>query len=233
MEVFATKSDNSGFPIPAVLGGAGGLLFVSATGTFFFRRRFRVQLELKAEDETPHGLCRGNGWRCKRELTLRPARRRITSLAASATDPDGNSIARSFEGEIVDQLNDAVARYRGAPEDVDELKIALLPIASSLTAGFDVWLQDMPRVSRTIVMKAHLEGGRMETAFTPYHCEHGEWKPHRKWSHEFADERDEDVAVTAHPQRDLTALVAHLAAFVAEVDVQAARSPEARAVPHV
>jgi hypothetical protein len=142
-------------------------------------------------------------------------------------------MARNFEGEIVDQLNGAVAKYRSAPEDVDELKIALLPIASSLAAGFDVWLQSLPHVSRTIVIKAHLEGGKMETAFTPYHCEHGEWKPHRSWSHEFDDERDEDVAGIEYPLENLAPLVAHMSSFVTQVDVSARNVPTAGTVPHV
>jgi hypothetical protein len=223
----------SSFPIPPVAGGGGGFLLLTATGILLYsRHRFHVRLELKAEDEAPHGPCHGDGWRCKKELTLTPARRHITYLPASATDAEGNEVARNFEGQVVDRLNDAVARYRRAPDDVEGLRAALLPVASSLVADFDVWLYDLPRVSRRIVLKAHLEGGKMETAFTPYRCEHGEWKPHKSWSHEFADERDEDVAATAHPLGDLSALVAYLASFVAQVDVQAERTPTARAVPY-
>jgi hypothetical protein len=230
----AKHSTNSGFPFLPTAGGVTGFLVVTITGSLIYsRHRFRVRLQLKAEDEEPHGPCHGDGWRCKKELTLKPARRRITYLAASATDPDGTAVARNFECEAVDRLNDAVARYRHAPADVEELRRALLPIASSLRTSFDLWLSELPPASRRIVLKAHLEGGKMETAFTPYRCEHGEWKPHRRWSHEFADERDEDAAVTSHPGSDLTSFVAHLAGFVAQVDIQGERSPTARAVPHL
>lgn len=210
-----------------IAGGTAGGIVLAGTATLFLRRhRFRIRLELSAEDEKPEGRCHGGGWRCQKRLVLKPARRRITYLVAATSDDAGKTRAQRFDGELVDQLNDVVSRYRHSPHEHEELKLALLPIASALTARFDEWLLDLSGASRPIAIAAHLEGGKMATGFTPFHCEHGEWKTHRSWSHEFADERDETVGSVTHPRVDLRLFAAQLASFVALVDIP----PTGRAV---
>ena len=234
----ATDQQSGGSPPLWPLAGLLGGLLLGGTATFFWRQhRFRIKLEFEAKDEEPQGRCQRTegwkGWKCQKALAWEPSRRHITSLLVAATDQAGETLGTSFEGEVVEQLNDAVAKYRHAPDDIEELKLALLPVASGLVAGFDAWLRDHPGVSRQLVIKAQVVGGRVKATFTPFHCERGNWEPHRSWSRQLADERDEDVAVTAHPIGNFSAFVAHLASFVGRVDVQAERNPQAPAVPHV
>lgn len=213
-------------------GGAGGGLLVGFVGFgLALRRRLRLRLRLQAREEEPHGRCQGRAWQCQKELTLKPGPRRIAHLNATTVDASGERQSDRIAGQLVSDLNDAVDKYRHARDAMQEVRLALLPIADTLLARFDAWLAGDPAVSHEIALEAHLVGGKAECVFTPWRCHDGSWRKHRPWKVELEDERDEQLAIVLHPRTTVASLVGHLSIFVTRVDVPH-HVPEAVPLPH-
>ena len=196
------------------------------------RRRFRARMQLHASDEEPTGRCEGRGWRCHKELSLKPGRRQIAHVNAAACQS-----AHELGDDIVWTLNDAVNTYRHSHDRTEEMRLVLLPIAREILQDIDEWLEgerggtgDCDAVQ--IELAAHLEGGKAECVLTPYRCTKGNWRKRQPWKIEVADEHDEPIATVLRPGTTAALLVGHLAAFVAQVDVAEPRVPEVAVVPH-
>lgn len=226
----------SGWRLPLAIAAA----LVVAAGALVLAARFRLRArrlewQLEASEEEPHGPCRA-GWHIQKELTLKAARRSIAHLDIDARDNAGRAIGRRVEGAPVDALNDSVRAYRREHRVSPELRIALLPVASTLVAELEEWLGPQAVERQDVLIRAHLEGGKAEWEFTPWRCVRGEWKAGRSWTVEVEDERDVAAARVSHPYPPRVAaevLLSQLSAFVAEVDVtEAQRPPESAPVLH-
>jgi hypothetical protein len=225
-----------GWRLPAAIVAA----LVAAAAALALAARFRLRArrlewQLEASEEEPHGPCRA-GRHIQRELTLKPSRRSIAHLDLDAQDRAGRAIGRRVEGAPVDGLNDSVRAYRGDRRISPELRVALLPVATALVTEIEEWLGPQAVDRQDVLVRAHLEGGKAEWKFTPWRCVRGEWKAGRSWTVEVEDERDVAAARVSHPYPPHVAaevLLSQLSAFVAEVDVtQAGRPPESAPVLH-
>jgi hypothetical protein len=211
---------------------AAGALTLAAR---FRLRAKRLEWQLEASEEEPHGPCRA-GRHIQKELTLKPARRTIGHLDLRGHDRAGGAIGRRVEGHPVDGLNDSVREFRRERRISPELRVALLPVATALVSEIEEWLGPQAVDRQDVLLRAHLEGGKAEWKFTPWRCVRGEWKAGRSWTVEVADERDVAAARVSHPYPPHVAaevLLSQLSAFVAEVDVtHAQRPPESAPVLH-
>jgi hypothetical protein len=234
--VVPADGGHSGWTLPLVIVAA----LVVAAGALTLAARFRLRAkrlewQLEAGEEEPHGPCRA-GRHIQKELTLKPARRSIGHLDLRAQDRAGGAIGRRVEGPPVDGLNDSVREFRRERRISPELRVALLPVATALVAEIEEWLGPQAVDRQDVLLRAHLEGGKAEWKFTPWRCVRGEWKAGRSWTVEVADERDVAAARVSHPYPPHVAaevLLSQLSAFVAEVDVtREQRPPESAPVLH-
>ena len=196
--------------VPADTGGGGWKLpvaiaaaLVVAAAALMLAARLRLRArrlewQLEASEEEPHGPCRA-GRQIQKELTLKPARRSIAHLEVDARDNGGNRIAHRVEGPPVDGLNDGVRAFRRHHRISPELRVALLPVATALVTEIEEWLGPRAVDRQDVVVRAHLEGGKAEWKFTPWRCVRGEWKSGRSWTVEVPDERDVAAAHVSHP----------------------------------
>jgi hypothetical protein len=224
--------ENGGWILPAAIAAAAllGSVALSLTARVRFRGR-RLEWELEATEEEPHGPCRA-GRHIQKELTLKPARRTIVHLDLEARDQGDGTLARRVEGEPVDGLNAAVRTYRRNRNGSAELRLALLPVSRQLANQIETWLAREAEARRDVSMRAYLQGGKAEWTFTPWKCVRGRWRKGRQWKVEVEDERDEPVAVLSHPYPvavSAEVLLSQLSLFVAEVDVRETQRPPERA----
>jgi hypothetical protein len=230
--VVADEAGVGGWKLPAGIGAA--LVVAAGAITLAARLRLRarrLEWQLEASEEEPHGPCEG-GRRIQKELTLKPARRTIAHLDVEGRDSRDRTLRRRVEGAPVDGLNDAVRSYRRDRRISPELRVALLPVATALFAEIEGWLGAQPVDRQDVLVRAHLEGGKAEWKFTPWRCVRGRWQSGRSWTVEVEDERDAAAAIVAHPYPSHVAaevLLSQLSAFVAEVDVTRAQRPPERA----
>jgi hypothetical protein len=194
-------------------------------------RARRLELELQATEEAPHGPCSG-GRHVQKELTLKPARRTVARFELEAHDQAGGVLRLGVDGEPVDALNAAVRAYRRNRHDAGELRQALLPVARGLADRIETWLSREAEARRDVSVRARLAGGKAEWTFTPWRCVRGHWRKRRQWRVETADERDAPVALLSHPYPvavSAEVLLSQLTLFVPEVDVTEARHPPEQA----
>jgi hypothetical protein len=232
----AAKVDEPGWPartIEIVLAGCALVIGISLRPSFKLMRR-RVRRD-GADKRQPPDECRHcTRYTRKVELELKPARRKIAHLELARQRDHSRRRVRKVEGQIVDQLNGAVRRYRRKGVS-DELRATLEPVAAGLVAEVEEWLTDESE-DAAVSIEAHLEGGKVECKFIVYRCNHGTWEKEDEWKAEVEDERDEYAADLAFPivshAMATEQLLRQLTAFVANVDVaEPEQPPEAMALP--
>jgi len=177
---------------------------IVATVTIVFRHtikmRRRKQWQEKAEEEEPPETCQPCTRHCRKiEVELKPALRKVTHLALTASPPVSNerSQKRELKNEVIDRLNKIVmARRRG--QEVESLRRLVAPVAGVLLQQIGEWLHLEP-TPRDVSIAAHLEGGKITCEFILYHCRRrgnvNVWEEQDKWKKTVVDKHDEPVGL--------------------------------------
>lgn len=209
--------------------GSGGALLAVLTLAFSASRlkrgRLRAGWQLDAKQADPPSHCIPPGHYTKTETTLKPARRRITSMNLHGQNGGRATATR----DTVDALNHAVAQQR-QQQPQEEIRLTLLPIANTLLETAETSLPE-----GAVTIDAHLGGGTIEARFTRYHCLNGAWAETDTWTVEGEDQRDLAAAQLTLPRnpKSIEQLAAQLVSFLASIDIhQPEPTPEALPLTH-
>jgi len=162
--------------------------------------RRRKQWQEKAEEDEPPETCQPCTLHCRKiEVKLKPALRKVTHLALTASPPVSSqrSQKRELKNEVVDGLNKIVmARRQG--QEVESLRRLVAPVAGVLLQQIREWLHLEP-TPRDVSIAAHLEGGKITCEFILYHCKRrgnvNVWEEQDKWKKTIVDKHDEPVGI--------------------------------------